>query len=388
MARVQLSADRLLRDARRSTGTARPAAAGRSTTSPTARPCSEVAVDTLTGEYRVERVDILHDCGNSLNPAIDIGQIEGGFIQGMGWLTTEELWWDADGPAAHARAQHLQDPGLRRPPARSSTSRLLDEAQNREDTIHRSKAVGEPPLMLAISVFHAISDAVASVADHRVCPRLDAPATPERVLDAHRARCGEAGAGMTRSTPALQLRDLLPARRAGASLVDGRRRRRARRRARPGAAHAGDRLTPCHRHDRRRPARMGGDRPAPASCWRERRRPRAALDAAARPAVGQCCGGHVHAAADAGGRAELAALTRRRGRRFGRACRWCCCSAPAMSAARWPRRWRPCRCACAGSTTGPTSSPTRRPAASSRCVTDRPLGRDRACPAPAAPASS
>ena len=80
-----------------------------------ARRCSEVAIDTLTGEYRVVRVDILHDVGRSLNPAIDLGQIEGGFVQGMGWLTTEELWWDDAGPAAHPRALHLQDPGLQRP---------------------------------------------------------------------------------------------------------------------------------------------------------------------------------------------------------------------------------------------------------------------------------
>jgi xanthine dehydrogenase large subunit len=144
---------------------------------------AEVAIDTLTGEYKVERVDILHDCGNSLNPAIDKGQIEGGFVQGMGWLTTEELVWDAAGPLrTHAPSTYKIPVASDRP--RIFNVALLENAPNREHTIHRSKAVGEPPLMLAISVLHALSDAVASLADHRFCPKLDAPATPERVLDA------------------------------------------------------------------------------------------------------------------------------------------------------------------------------------------------------------
>ena len=145
--------------------------------------CSEVAVDTLTGEYRVERVDILHDVGKSLNPAIDLGQIEGGFVQGMGWLTTEELWWDDAGRLrTHAPSTYKIPACGDRP--RIFNVEILKNAENREETIYRSKAVGEPPLMLAISVLHALSDAVASVADHRVCPRLDPPATPERVLAA------------------------------------------------------------------------------------------------------------------------------------------------------------------------------------------------------------
>ena len=145
--------------------------------------CSEVLVDTLTGEYRVERVDILHDCGKSLNPVLDIGQIEGGFVQGMGWLTTEELWWDTAGRLrTHAPSTYKIPACGDRP--RIFNVALLDNVPNREDAIFRSKAVGEPPLMLGISVLHAISDAVASVAGHRFCPQLDAPATPERVLDA------------------------------------------------------------------------------------------------------------------------------------------------------------------------------------------------------------
>ena len=142
---------------------------------------SEVAVDTLTGEYKVERVDILHDVGRSLNPAIDRGQIEGGFVQGMGWLTTEELWWDDQGRLrTHAPSTYKIPACSDRP--RIFNVALLKGTQNREETIFRSKAVGEPPLMLAISVLHAISDAIASVAGHEVCPRLDPPATPEKVL--------------------------------------------------------------------------------------------------------------------------------------------------------------------------------------------------------------
>jgi xanthine dehydrogenase large subunit len=143
--------------------------------------CSEVTVDTLTGEYRFDRTDILHDVGRSLNPAIDLGQIEGGFVQGMGWLTMEELWWDEQGRLrTHAPSTYKIPTCGDRP--KIMNIRLLEGASNREPTIHRSKAVGEPPLMLGISVLHAISDAIASVADYRLCPRLDPPATPEKVL--------------------------------------------------------------------------------------------------------------------------------------------------------------------------------------------------------------
>jgi xanthine dehydrogenase large subunit len=153
---------------------------------------AEVAIDTLTGEYKVERVDILHDCGASLNPAVDRGQIEGGFIQGMGWLTTEELVWDGRGRLqTHAPSTYKIPVASDRP--RIFNVDLLENAPNREPTIGRSKAVGEPPLMLATSVLHALSDAVASVGDHRVCPRLDTPATPERVLDAVERVRAEAG---------------------------------------------------------------------------------------------------------------------------------------------------------------------------------------------------
>ena len=141
---------------------------------------SEVVIDTLTGENRVLRVDLIHDVGRSLNPAIDLGQIEGGFIQGMGWLTTEELVFDDKGHLkTHAPSTYKIPACSDRPPIFNME---LWKGDNREDTVHRSKAVGEPPLMLAISVFSALTDAVASVADHRVEPELDAPATPERIL--------------------------------------------------------------------------------------------------------------------------------------------------------------------------------------------------------------
>ncbi len=145
--------------------------------------CSEVVIDSLTGEHKVLSVDILHDVGRSLNPAIDLGQIEGGFIQGMGWLTTEELVFSQDGrllthapstykiPTASDRPQHMD-------------IRLWSGSENVEPTIHRSKAVGEPPFMLAISVFSALSEAVMATRPGAGLPKLDAPATPERLLAA------------------------------------------------------------------------------------------------------------------------------------------------------------------------------------------------------------
>jgi xanthine dehydrogenase large subunit len=142
---------------------------------------SEVSVDTLTGEYHVDRTDILHDVGRSLNPAVDKGQVEGAFVQGMGWLTTEELWWDKEGRLrTHAPSTYKIPLASDRPAI--FNVRLADWSVNREPTIRRSKAVGEPPFMLGVSVLEALSMAVASVADYTVCPRLDAPATPERVL--------------------------------------------------------------------------------------------------------------------------------------------------------------------------------------------------------------
>jgi xanthine dehydrogenase large subunit len=143
--------------------------------------CSEVAIDILSGEMKVRRVDILHDVGRSINPAIDIGQIEGAFVQGMGWLTTEELVYDDKGRLlTHA-------PSTYKIPVASDVPKdfrvALFAGSNREDTIYHSKAVGEPPLMLGISVFAAIADAVHSVNPGKPVA-LDAPATPEAILKA------------------------------------------------------------------------------------------------------------------------------------------------------------------------------------------------------------
>ena len=142
---------------------------------------SEVVIDTLTGENRLLRVDILHDVGKSLNPAIDMGQIEGGFIQGMGWLTMEELWWNDKGKLmTHAPSTYKIPVASDVPPV--FNVKIYESGINAEDSIYRSKAVGEPPLMLGISTFHAIRDAIASVADYQLSPRLDSPATAEEIL--------------------------------------------------------------------------------------------------------------------------------------------------------------------------------------------------------------
>ncbi|MCP4820408.1 MAG: xanthine dehydrogenase molybdopterin binding subunit [Shimia sp.] len=142
---------------------------------------AEVSVDTLTGEYRVDRADVLHDVGKSLNPVLDKGQVEGAFIQGMGWLTSEELFWD-DAGRLRTHAPSTYKIPLAGDIPREFNVKLADWSENRELTIKRSKAVGEPPFMLPICVFEALGMAVASVAEYRECPRLDAPATPERVL--------------------------------------------------------------------------------------------------------------------------------------------------------------------------------------------------------------
>jgi xanthine dehydrogenase large subunit len=148
---------------------------------------TEVAIDTLTGENRILRVDILHDCGASLNPAIDRGQIEGGYVQGAGWLTTEELVWDARGRLrTHAPSTYKIPACGDRPPV---VNIALWPGKNRMPTVFRSKAVGEPPLMLGISAFLALADACAACGPH--WPDLQAPATPERVLAAVRRARGD-----------------------------------------------------------------------------------------------------------------------------------------------------------------------------------------------------
>ncbi|UQI42410.1 xanthine dehydrogenase molybdopterin binding subunit [Vreelandella venusta] len=142
---------------------------------------AEVSVDTLSGEYLVNRVDVLHDVGNSLNPAIDIGQVEGGFIQGMGWLTSEELKWNdsgalvSDGPATYKIPTFGDLPAI-------FNVELLEGHPNSMASLYRSKAVGEPPFMLGICVWSALRDALSSLTDYQQSPHLDTPATPERVM--------------------------------------------------------------------------------------------------------------------------------------------------------------------------------------------------------------
>ena len=143
---------------------------------------TEVVIDRLTGENRILRADILHDTGNPLNPALDIGQVEGAYVQGAGWLTTEELVWNDKGRlVTHA-------PSTYKIPACSDRPRIFNVAlwdqPNREDTVGKSKAVGEPPFMLGISAFLALNDAVLACGDGSVWPDLRAPATAEAVLDA------------------------------------------------------------------------------------------------------------------------------------------------------------------------------------------------------------
>mgnify|MGYP001794121666 FL=1 len=148
---------------------------------------SEVVIDTLTGENRILRADILHDAGASLNPALDIGQVEGGYVQGAGWLTTEELVWDKDGRLrTHAPATYKIPACADRP---DIFNVALWDGENKADTIYKSKAVGEPPLMLGISAFLALSDAAAACGPHY--PDLQAPATPEAVLRAVKTARGD-----------------------------------------------------------------------------------------------------------------------------------------------------------------------------------------------------
>src|SRR5690606_25293671 len=142
--------------------------------------CSEVVIDTLTGENRLLRTDILYDAGRPINPAVDLGQIEGGFIQGMGWLTTEELWWDERGALKTHAPSTYKIPSVSDCPEQFNVA-FFDNG-NTENNIYQSKAMGEPPLPLAISVFLAIRDAIASVAEPGADIPLDAPATAECVL--------------------------------------------------------------------------------------------------------------------------------------------------------------------------------------------------------------
>jgi xanthine dehydrogenase large subunit len=149
---------------------------------------SEVVVDTLTGEWRLLAAHVLHDAGRSLNPAIDLGQVEGGFIQGMGWLTMEELVWHPNDGTPKAGLLLTHAPSTYKIPTANDCPPVFDvrlwQQGNVADTIHRSKATGEPPLLLPFSVFFAIRDAVSAAGGHRVDPPLSAPATSESILRA------------------------------------------------------------------------------------------------------------------------------------------------------------------------------------------------------------
>jgi xanthine dehydrogenase large subunit len=163
---------------------------------------AEVAVDLLTGEVRVRRVDIVQDCGRSLNPIIDLGQIEGGFVQGMGWHLCEELWWDREGRLRTIGPSTYKIPGSRDVPPTLNV-RMLEDVPARVPTIFRSKGIGEPPLLLATAIRTAVKDAIGGIAGNRVPVSLDLPATPERILMLiERLKVEDAAGGQRPKTPA------------------------------------------------------------------------------------------------------------------------------------------------------------------------------------------
>ena len=142
---------------------------------------TEVTIDTLTGENIVDRVDILHDAGNAINPALELGQIEGGFVQGQGWLTIEEVKWRSNGQITTFSPSTYKIPAVSDVPKKFNVE-IFKEGKNKENVVNKSKTTGEPPLMLAMSVFFAIKDAIASTSNYKKIPVIDAPATPEKIL--------------------------------------------------------------------------------------------------------------------------------------------------------------------------------------------------------------
>ena len=142
---------------------------------------SEVMIDTLTGENKIIRTDILHDAGKAINPAIEIGQIEGGFVQGAGWLTMEEVNWKSNGQITTHSPSTYKIPAASDMPEKFNVE-IFKKGKNVEQVINKSKTTGEPPLMLAMSVFYAIKNAIASVGNYAFYPNLNAPATPEKIL--------------------------------------------------------------------------------------------------------------------------------------------------------------------------------------------------------------
>ena len=318
--------------------------------------CSEVSVDTLTGEYHVDRTDILHDVGRSLNPAIDKGQVEGAFIQGVGWLTTEELWWDEEGRLrTHAPSTYKIPLASDRPAI--FNVKLATWSENREPTIRRSKAVGEPPFMLGVSVLEALSMAVAI---GRRLPDLPVPRGP-RDPRAHPDGARPAGGGRAMTVRPETDRPLP--------------RRPGRRGARPG--RAGPRLDPARvAAPGWRSARTPPSAPSAAassSTWRSTppapclpaattRRPstsRSAPRSASAAAAAPCCRspGSTPTAGPTCAPPPRPSTAR---------CPRSTSSAPATSAAPSPRRSPSCRCARSSSTAEPRSCASRR-RASTRC---------------------
>ena len=142
---------------------------------------TEVTIDTLTGESVLDRVDILHDVGNAINPALERGQIEGGFVQGQGWLTMEEVVWDKSGKIKTFSPSTYKIPAINDIPKKFNVE-IFKKGLNVEKVVNKAKTTGEPPLMLAMSVFFAIKDAIASTVNYKKAPVINAPATPEKIL--------------------------------------------------------------------------------------------------------------------------------------------------------------------------------------------------------------
>jgi xanthine dehydrogenase large subunit len=142
---------------------------------------SEVMIDTMTGENKILRVDILHDAGRAINPAIELGQIEGGFVQGAGWLTMEEVKWKSNGQLSTHSPSTYKIPAVSDMPEKFNVE-IYKRGKNVEEVVNKSKTTGEPPLMNAMSVFFAIKDAIASVHNYNITPIISAPATPEKIL--------------------------------------------------------------------------------------------------------------------------------------------------------------------------------------------------------------
>jgi len=138
-------------------------------------------IDTMTGENKILRVDILHDAGRAINPAIELGQIEGGFVQGAGWLTMEEVKWKSNGQLSTHSPSTYKIPAVSDMPEKFNVE-IYKRGKNVEEVVNKSKTTGEPPLMNAMSVFFAIKDAIASVHNYNITPIISAPATPEKIL--------------------------------------------------------------------------------------------------------------------------------------------------------------------------------------------------------------